>query len=87
MRRSLGQNRIRRGLLESRPLTEKTSKASDDPSGPPHINPTLRAWLDNVIVPSLVRGYLKREQHHQTQKPTLARNEDRVYARHDLEQE
>jgi hypothetical protein len=50
------------------------------------IDPALKSWLDNVIIPSLVRSYLvERGTSKRTQapgKPPLAIESDGIYARH-----
>jgi hypothetical protein len=51
---------------------------------PSRIDPALKSWLDNVIIPSLVQEYLlKRKEPKERQEPKLARKARRIYARRD----
>ena len=81
-------------LLKCHDLEEQGTALAEDHSDakeklrkcPPRINPALKSWLDNVIIPSLVQRYLvDREAPKERQEPTLAIEAGRVYARHDSE--
>ena len=82
-----------------RPAPEnRGALAAEDHSGvkeeqrtcPSPIDPALKSWFDNVIIPSLVRNYLfEREESKRAQKPgkpPLAIVGEGIYARHDSEQ-
>ena len=62
----------------------------DQRTYPSLIDPALKSWFDNVIVPSLVRNYLfEREESKRppkSGKPSLAIVAEAIYARHDSEQ-
>lgn len=86
MNRLLGQNRIRR-RAEAQPLTENPARARDERRrGATKIDPALKSWFDQVIVPSLIQAYLKREGNQPLGSP-LPLCPGQVYARHDVEQE
>lgn len=77
-------------INEETPLIEKPASSRETHRNrPSRIDPALKSWLDNVIIPSLVRRYLlEREEAkglHEPRKPTLAIQPGSVYARHDLE--
>jgi hypothetical protein len=77
-------------INEETPLVEKPASSRETHRNrPSRIDPALKSWLDNVIIPSLVRRYLlEREEskgQHKPRKPTLAIQPGSVYARHDSE--
>ena len=86
MNRLLGQDRVRR-CAEAQPLTESPAHARDERRrGATKIDPALKSWFDQVIVPNLIRAYLKQEG-NQTPGSHLPLSPGQVYARHDAEQE
>ena len=68
------------------PATACRAAEKQNRCGLARINPALKSWLDNVVIPNLVRSYLLEQKEHRQPDRPLAINAGRVYARPDVEQ-